>query len=70
MRYINCPRTADEENLFSFQCHEEIYYCVYKDILAGTELLVWYGNEYAENLGITTSCEIDSGIVFPILIWI
>ena len=68
MRYINCPRTEDEENLFSFQYHEEIYYCVYKDILAGTELLVWYGNEYAKNLGIMTSCGIDSGIVFPILI--
>ena len=68
MRYINCPRTTDEENLFSFQYHEEIYYCVYQDILVGTELLVWYGNEYANNLGKMTSCEIDSGIIFPILI--
>ena len=57
MRYVNCSRSENEENLVAFQYREEIYYRVCKDILPGTELLVWYGDEYAKELGITTSYE-------------
>ena len=53
MRYINCSRTEDEQNLVAFQYHGEIYYRSYKDILVGDELLVWYGDEYAKELGIS-----------------
>ena len=68
MRYVNCSRSENEENLFAFQYHGEIYYRVYKDILPGTELLVWYGDEYAKDLGITTSyegisVELDPGMI-------
>ena len=52
MRYVNCPRNEAEQNLVSFQYECNIYYSTYKDIFPGQELLVWYGFEYAEKLGI------------------
>lgn len=52
MRYINCSRAEEEQNLLAFQYHSEIYYRVYKDINPGDECLVWYGEEYAKDLGI------------------
>lgn len=52
MRYINCSRAEEEQNLLAFQYHSEIYYRVYKDIKPGDECLVWYGEEYAKDLGI------------------
>ena len=30
-----------------------MYYRTYKDVKPGTELLVWYGDNYAEELGIS-----------------
>ena len=68
MRYVNCSRSENEENLVAFQYNGEIYYRVYKDILPGTELLLWYGDEYAKDLGITTSyegisVELDPGMI-------
>ena len=52
LRYINCSRTEKEQNLVAFQYHSQIYYRAYKDIKEGDELLVWYGDEYARDLGI------------------
>jgi hypothetical protein len=52
MRFVNCSRCEDEQNIVAFQYHGEIYYRVYKEIRANGELLVWYGDEYAEDLGI------------------
>ena len=52
MRYINCSRVEDEQNLIALQYHGEIYYKVYKEIDVGCELLVWYGEDYAKELGI------------------
>ena len=52
MRFVNCARCENEQNLIAYQYHGEIYYRVYKEIEAGAELLVWYGDEYAEQLGI------------------
>ena len=64
MRYINCPRTEDEQNLIAFQYQGEIYYRVFQDILPGTELLVWYGTEYGNLLGISEGVSIDPGTAF------
>ena len=50
MRFINCARHEEEQNLVAFQYHGSIYYRAYKAIEPGTELLVWYGNEYANEL--------------------
>ena len=52
MRFVNCARCEDEQNIIAFQFHGEIYYRVYKAIQPNSELLVWYGDEYAEQLGI------------------
>uniref|UniRef100_A0A8D0DIW2 Histone-lysine N-methyltransferase PRDM9 n=1 Tax=Salvator merianae TaxID=96440 RepID=A0A8D0DIW2_SALMN len=52
MRYVNCARNEDEQNLVAFQYHGEIYYRVCKTILLHSELLVWYGEEYGRELGI------------------
>ncbi|XP_047143557.1 histone-lysine N-methyltransferase PRDM9 isoform X1 [Hydra vulgaris] len=55
MRYINCSRIEAEQNLVAFQYHGEIYYRVYKKVEKGKEFLVWYGDDYAKDLGIINS---------------
>ena len=47
-----CYRNEDEQNLIAYQYKGHIYYRSYKEIKKGMELLVWYGNQYAEQLGI------------------
>uniref|UniRef100_A0AAY5F1I3 Histone-lysine N-methyltransferase PRDM9-like n=1 Tax=Electrophorus electricus TaxID=8005 RepID=A0AAY5F1I3_ELEEL len=53
MRYVNCARNDEEQNLVAFQYRGGILYRCYRPIKAGQELLVWYGDEYAKDLGIT-----------------
>eukprot|EP00111_Clytia_hemisphaerica_P008331 TCONS_00024336-protein len=57
LRYINCSRIEEEQNLVAFQYKSQIYHRAYKDINIGDELLVWYGNEYAKELGIIDECD-------------
>nr|XP_046180630.1 histone-lysine N-methyltransferase PRDM9-like isoform X2 [Oncorhynchus gorbuscha] len=52
MRYVNCARGEEEQNLVSFQYRGGILYRCCKPIAVGEELLVWYGEEYARDLGI------------------
>ncbi|KAM8927800.1 histone-lysine N-methyltransferase PRDM9-like [Pelodytes ibericus] len=52
MRYVNCARNEEEQNLVAFQYHRKIYYRACRDIPPYTELLVWYGEEYGKELGI------------------
>ncbi|XP_019646360.1 PREDICTED: histone-lysine N-methyltransferase PRDM9-like [Branchiostoma belcheri] len=59
MRYVNCARNEEEQNLVAFQYYRNIYYRTYKTIPPGTELLVWYGNEYAKELGISEKEETE-----------
>ena len=47
MRYLNCVRIEDEQNMIAIQIHGNIYYRIYKDVEPGKELLVWYGEEMA-----------------------
>ncbi|XP_068109269.1 histone-lysine N-methyltransferase PRDM9-like [Hyperolius riggenbachi] len=56
MRYVNCARYEEEQNLIAFQYHQNIYYRACRDILSYTELLVWYGEDYGMELGIR-SCK-------------
>ena len=67
LRYINCSRTEKEQNLVAFQYHSQIYYRAYKDINKNDELLVWYGDEYAKDLGIMEDEEISEVASFPIV---
>ncbi|XP_078667162.1 histone-lysine N-methyltransferase PRDM9-like [Branchiostoma floridae x Branchiostoma belcheri] len=57
MRYVNCARNEEEQNMVAFQYYRNIYYRTYKPVLPGTELLVWYGNEYAKELGISEKAQ-------------
>ncbi|XP_064381799.1 histone-lysine N-methyltransferase PRDM9-like isoform X1 [Halichondria panicea] len=52
LRFVNCARCEDEQNMVAYQHCGEIYYRTFKDVQPGQELLVWYGEEYAEDLGI------------------
>ena len=55
MRFVNCARCEDEQNLTAFQFMGEIYYKTLRPVSRGDELLVWYGEEYAKDLGICSS---------------
>ncbi|XP_073933902.1 histone-lysine N-methyltransferase PRDM9-like [Castor canadensis] len=52
MRYVNCARFDEEQNLVAFQYHRQIFYRTCRVIRPGCELLVWYGDEYGQELGI------------------
>ena len=52
MRFVNCARNEEEQNLLAFQYKGEIFYRTIKDVSVGTELFVWYGDEYGKELGI------------------
>ena len=52
MRYVNCARYEEEQNLIAYQYVGDIYYRTIAPIHTGKELLVWYGREYAKELGI------------------
>ena len=53
MRYVNCARSEEEQNVTAYQFSGQIYYRSFKPITPGMELLVWYGQEYAKELGIS-----------------
>ena len=42
MRYVNCSRTEEEQNLVAYQYRGEIFYRAYKDIQAGELFLQNY----------------------------
>ncbi|XP_052220643.1 histone-lysine N-methyltransferase PRDM9-like isoform X2 [Dreissena polymorpha] len=50
MRYVNCAMKEADQNLVAFQYKGGIYYCTFKPVSSGEELLVWYGDECAREL--------------------
>ncbi|CAL1299718.1 unnamed protein product [Larinioides sclopetarius] len=52
MRYVNCANLEEWQSIVAFQYLGKIYYKTYKPVLPFTELLVWYGNSYASEMGI------------------
>ncbi|XP_066099742.1 histone-lysine N-methyltransferase PRDM9-like [Saccopteryx bilineata] len=52
MRYVNCARDDEEQNLVAFQYRRQIFYRTCQVIKPDCELLVWYGDEYGQKLGI------------------
>ncbi|XP_045674436.1 histone-lysine N-methyltransferase PRDM7 [Phyllostomus hastatus] len=52
MRYVNCARDDEEQNLVAFQYQRQIFYRTCRVVRPGCELLVWYGDEYGQELGI------------------
>ncbi|KAG0725411.1 Histone-lysine N-methyltransferase PRDM9 [Chionoecetes opilio] len=53
MRYVNCARSDAEINLRAFQYKGHIYYKTRRTITRGSELMVWYGDEYGAELGLS-----------------
>ena len=51
-------RYEEEQNMVAYQYNGKIFYKTYKEVDANTELLVWYGPQYAEHLGIPTSFDV------------
>ncbi|KAH3891304.1 histone-lysine N-methyltransferase PRDM9-like isoform X2 [Dreissena polymorpha] len=52
MRYVNCAMTEADRNLVGYQYKGGIYYCTLKPVSPGEELLVWYRDELARELGL------------------
>ena len=52
VRYVNCARHEEEQNLVAFQYRGGVVYRCCRDVVKGEELLVWYGDDYAKELGI------------------
>lgn len=46
LRYVNCPRNKEEENVVATQEDDNIIYWATKDVEKGEELMVWYGEDY------------------------
>ncbi|KAE8740700.1 hypothetical protein FOCC_FOCC013792 [Frankliniella occidentalis] len=53
MRFVNCARHSGEENVVPYQLGGRLYYRTVRDVPANTELLTWYGDSYARDLGIS-----------------
>ncbi|XP_062858775.1 histone-lysine N-methyltransferase PRDM9-like [Trichomycterus rosablanca] len=53
MRYVNCARNEEEQNLVAFQYRGGILYRCCQPITHGQELLVWYEDDYAKDIGMT-----------------
>ncbi|XP_053524570.1 histone-lysine N-methyltransferase PRDM9-like isoform X2 [Artibeus jamaicensis] len=51
MRFVNCARDDEEQNLVAFQYHGQIFYRTCRVVRPGRELLVWCGDEYGQELG-------------------
>jgi len=52
-RYVNCGRTSQENNMIAEQKFGKIYYKTLRDIRAGEELFIDYGEGFREELKIT-----------------
>lgn len=52
MRFIQCARYKEEQNMTVFQYCGNIYYRAFRHIPAGRELLVWYDEKYSEFIDI------------------
>ncbi|CAF1399396.1 unnamed protein product, partial [Adineta steineri] len=52
LRYVNSPIRKEDENLTAIQFNGEVYYRTLRNIKAGEELFVHYGDEYARELAI------------------
>ena len=52
IRFINCSRNSHEDNVQAVDCAGRVYMMTKKHVHPGQELMFYYGNEYAEELGI------------------
>nr|CEP16101.1 PRDM1B [Platynereis dumerilii] len=57
MRHVKSARQSAQQNLVACQIDQEIYFYTIKTIEAGTELQVWYCQEFAHRLGYPASVD-------------
>ena len=60
MRFVNCSESPDTANLAAFQYKNKVYYWTCKEIQAGDELLAWYSDLYAQELGLLPKESVDT----------
>uniref|UniRef100_A0A4W2FSV2 Histone-lysine N-methyltransferase PRDM9 n=1 Tax=Bos indicus x Bos taurus TaxID=30522 RepID=A0A4W2FSV2_BOBOX len=63
--YVNCARDDEEQNLVALQYHGQIFYRTCQVVRPGCELLVWYGDEYGQDLGIKRESRRKSELAAP-----
>ncbi|XP_048775965.2 PR domain zinc finger protein 4-like [Ostrea edulis] len=51
LRYVNSPRTDEEENVVPVMCESRVFYVVPRDIAPNAELMLSYGSDYDWQLG-------------------
>ena len=59
MRFVNCSLSEQQQNVRAVQFRGEVYYETCVEIAEDVELLVWYGNEYADELGLLSDNPVD-----------
>lgn len=52
LRYVNCARNEEEQNLVAFQYRGGIFFRCCQPINPGQELLMWYKDDYGKDLGL------------------
>ncbi|XP_030766845.1 histone-lysine N-methyltransferase PRDM9-like [Sitophilus oryzae] len=62
MRYVNCAPHMKYQNVVAFQYKGELYYRTVRIIKKGEELLVYYGNSFAKELGIEPKKYFDPAV--------
>ena len=55
--HINPARTREEQNLEAFQHYGDIYFRALDNVQPGTELKVFYSDEYMEKIGCSVKLE-------------
>ncbi|XP_062600660.1 uncharacterized protein LOC134262302, partial [Saccostrea cucullata] len=53
LRWINCAGNIEQENLIAVSCAGLILYMTTRDIDPGSEMFVWYGDDYGDFLKIS-----------------
>ena len=59
MKFVNCARHINEQNVALVQDGDQLYYECCRDIFRGEELLVWYGNSFTLSMGIPVGLNVD-----------
>ena len=52
MRFVKCAGNKNEQNVAAFQFEGQVFYLISKGVYPGSELLVWYGDQYEAELGV------------------
>lgn len=69
LRYVNAPRNFQEENAQPVLCAGLVFYMTMKDVPPGTELMVWYGDNYGLHLNVSRvhpEHDLNATVVFRI----